>query len=401
MKARVRTKNRLKSNRILLKICVIVMLFLGTSYSLLSQNLTLTGSVTIPAKEIVTLDGNATYTNGTLGGYIIITITNNNSFDVSSWTAEVYISTLLASSELNSTWRTAIQAGVNSATQLSASDCTIDVDNKKLTFSKTETISAGSGVKYLIGFSGSSPTLSVYAYQNDNIVTTDVQTAMIEANREQVTTYSSDLEGFVYTNENVDIVVSYEDAQRTDGKYETNVILNVSNYNDLKISNLSFDVLYNNTINEYSNITTNSLVQTASNESGSSYKTYDNSYISSNETVIYKISGLITDEEFEGIQIANMEYESVGELDTSNIQNTITTNTTSTITNTNIDTTRGIVNAIDSNNVLNTTSTLDIDTTSNLENNTNNTTENNETINSNSVENSTTEENVNSDIEEK
>lgn len=304
------------------------MLFLGTGYSLLSQELAVSGNVTIPAREIVVLDGKVDY-KGVFGKYLLITITNNNSFDVSSWSAEVYISTLSSASELSSS---VIQAVLNGATALNPSGCTIDVANKKLVFSQNTTISANGGTKkFLIGYSGSKPTCSIYVYEDKNVLSADTQSAIIDANRELVTNYSSDLKGFVYTEKNVDIVVNYENIARTDGKYETNVILNISNYENLDISNLDFIITYMNKIEDYNNISTYSLNQYNKDETKSAYKLYDNFVIKPNETMICKINGFITQEPFLGIRINNLKYDITGKLDTSNIENTVTNEISNTI----------------------------------------------------------------------
>lgn len=330
----MKSRKKLNSNKILLKICVIIMLFLGTGYSLLSQDLSISGSVTIPAKENTTLDGTVKYSSGVFSRYILITITNNNSFEVSSWSAEIYISTLSSESELSSNTLLAL---INGATALTPSECTIDLTNKKIIFSKNVILSANGGsAKYLIGYSGSKPTCSIYAYEDNNVVTADTQTAIVAANREQVTSYSSDLEGFVYTEKNVDIVVNYENVNRNDGKYETNVILNISNYENVDISNLEFNILYINQIEDYNNISTYSLLQSDSTEKKSSYKLYEKSVIKPNETMICKINGFVTNEQFEGIQINGLKYEATGKLDTSNFENTIGNEISNTIIENNI-----------------------------------------------------------------
>ena len=74
---------KLRSRRkILIFICVIVMFFLGTAYSALSQNLTLEGTITIPKQDS---SFTATITKNTIFSFFWrstydIKITNNGGF---------------------------------------------------------------------------------------------------------------------------------------------------------------------------------------------------------------------------------------------------------------------------------------------------------------------------------
>lgn len=76
--------------RILLYILFILLFFLGNAYSILKQDLNLSGTVTIPAQTTVSipLEAKARVESwGFLGNRLYVTITNNTGEDIAGWTA--------------------------------------------------------------------------------------------------------------------------------------------------------------------------------------------------------------------------------------------------------------------------------------------------------------------------
>ena len=305
---------KLRSRRkILIFICVIVMFFLGTAYSALSQNLTLEGTITIPKKDS---SFTATITKNTIFSFFWrstydIKITNNGTTDINSWFAVISVSNLTSESEVSA--QTFISNGLNSYS-VNLEQKNIVITNKDI--SDGGVIPAGSSKTYRIIISTSNPTVSVKLYSTEEEVPASLKARIMQANRNSISeeTTEENLLGFIYTEKNVDFIVEFEElCKNSDEKYETNAIITIANYEDYKIDNLSFDLVYKNKNLNYEQIKTYSLNQILSNESKSSYSLYENDGIEANENKICKINGFITDEKFSGFEITNVKYTTIKE----------------------------------------------------------------------------------------
>lgn len=210
---------KLKNNRkILILICIIVMFFLGTAYSALSQNLTLEGTITIPKNDT---SFTATITKNIFGSWLStgtydIKITNNGSTDITSWIAVITVSNLTSESQVSSS---ILSNGLNSWT-VDLTQKTITITNEDI--SNGGTISAGGSVTYALKITSSNPTLSIKIYSTMSEVTSSVKTMMMQANRniasELTIAEEDNLSSFVYTIDNVDFIVEFEKVNREDRK---------------------------------------------------------------------------------------------------------------------------------------------------------------------------------------
>lgn len=315
--------------RILLYVLVIVLFFLGNAYSILRQDLKLSGTITlatndVPSEPTIPLSATIVQVKQFKTGYKLnFSVTNNSGADVLGWTAVISTPNVTGLFNIN---------GSNVINQY----CTVDVQKGTITVkmpadvSKYGTIPNGKTITVQLGESGASTATIIDCYSNPNSVNSLMTFASKENLAEKIETVSlenieiANLDNVKYSNSDLEIDIEFNENIETD-KYTTIAVLKVTNRTNKKISNLSFQLDYKDKNNYFSKINTTSLKQTLNSTSSSSYQLLDFDFINPNSYKIFQISNFISEERFTGFSISNVKYNFEIEENVSNkiVQNLI------------------------------------------------------------------------------
>lgn len=305
-----RVRNKKLKKRILIYILFILLFFLGNAYSLLKQDLKLSGTVTVQASQTSTIPLSAEVKNVTyyIRGYRLnFSVTNNTGADIDGWTA------IISAPGITSLLDIILATDINEY-------CTIDTENETITVvmpvgSTYGTIANGETVTFLIGERGASSATIIDCYATQ-VLTSNYNSSAISQEESLVQNMSevsideievTSLENVDYSNSDLEIEISFKENIENE-KYTTVATIKIINKTNSKIENLSFELIYNDVNNYFSEITTTSLNQTLTHTKGSSYKLLDYDFIEKNSYKVYQISGFISDQRFTGFSISNVKY---------------------------------------------------------------------------------------------
>lgn len=319
-KKRVRNRVGLKEKKFLIYLCAIMMFFLGTSYSLLSQNLNLSGTLTVePGEESytdVSLTASVDSTNyewaTSVGKTITLTINNENDYEVKNWTAVIkfwdyYTTGMFTVSTDDSNINATCEKGIITLSPNEASESYTIAPNTSITVQFTIKPKYGFAIWSVSSVTATGKTLANVnevastAYSNYSLRNTETSEEKLN---QEATMFSKKQNNILFN-------VEYKENLTSEGKYQTDAIISITNENSQTIKNLSFDLIYKEKNESYSTIKTTVLEQTYSSEEKSSYKMLEYDDLEPNETKIYQIENFITDEKLDEFNIQNIEYENV------------------------------------------------------------------------------------------
>lgn len=337
-----RIRRKTFKKRILLYVFFIVLFFLGTSYSLLSQNLTFSGTILLPESDTIKLDVKL-YDIETINMIFLkryalrVDITNNSPIDVTNW--KLVIDTSGTTNPKKSNWPftdtypanfTTITTENGQSTVIGAvgtTEGTIRAGETHTSWIIFDSLNNGFVPKLISAYSEKNPTTTFnsIALEPDNSEITEKPVADIE-----------ELQSFQYKKDNLVFSVDFKDSLREiDGKYETIAIINIANNNDKNISNLRFDIKYNEENLYYGEVKSSSLEQISNSSILSSYKLVEFDSIDKNSSRTYQITGIVSDQRFKSFTISNVKYEFEIEEDNKNNNEEIDKNNQNLINNEN------------------------------------------------------------------
>lgn len=299
--------------RILLYVLVIVLFFLGNAYSILRQDLKLSGTITIPAKEVppeptIPLSATVIQVKQFKEGYKLdFSVTNNSGADVSGWTAIISVPNVTDLFNIN---------GGNVINDY----CTVDVQKGTITVKmpadvlKYGTITNGTTITVEFGEIGANTATIIDCYSGSKpSVNSLMAFASKESFNEKIENISLDnieitnLDNVKYSNSDLELDIEFNENIETN-KYVTIAVLKVTNKTNKKINNLAFQLDYKDANNYFSKIETNSLKQTLNSTNSSSYQLLDFDFINPNSYKIFQISNFISEQRFTGFSISNVKY---------------------------------------------------------------------------------------------
>lgn len=284
---------KLKKRRLLSCAFVIMMLFLGTAYSALKQDVSLDGKVIIPGKDDwedvlrYNLDAEITTTQGPWeeGGVIKATInfkvTNNNDFDVNNWYAKLYV------------------PGIISATSYNLHDYEVDTENEIITFSNVE--------------GNWTSSIKAGASKEGDIV---VILKVADISKVNIIAYSLydnlKLQDFEYIKDDLKFEVAYteESDYNGTGKYAYTAVIKVTNNSDKVVKNINYEMKYKEPVPGFNFITVEGemqAMQKTTNMLGLSSLSWVN--VQPGGTSTTTVRNIITDyRKFRGFTFENITY---------------------------------------------------------------------------------------------
>lgn len=270
-----------------------MMLFLGTAYSALKQDVSLDGKVIIPGKDDwedvlrYNLDAEITTTQGPWeeGGVIKATInfkvTNNNDFDVNNWYAKLYV------------------PGIISATSYNLHDYEVDTENEIITFSNVE--------------GNWTSSIKAGASKEGDIV---VILKVADISKVNIIAYSLydnlKLQDFEYIKDDLKFEVAYteESDYNGTGKYAYTAVIKVTNNSDKVVKNINYEMKYKEPVPGFNFITVEGemqAMQKTTNMLGLSSLSWVN--VQPGGTSTTTVRNIITDyRKFRGFTFENITY---------------------------------------------------------------------------------------------